>query len=226
MAYGNEKPLLVPFSVDQSSCSDAIGQARDAGVDFIDFELDAAHVIKCGVEAQLQGYKPPKGWGGYLIGVPVIHEALGDYSIGMYAFDAFGAIYDVPDYKAYVRKVSSSTESYSSVTASYFVSALLMRDAIGSLGDHITRAGVRDALNRFANWRPNLTNDSNQPTWTWTPQCHVALHGGYVIQIQKHDGKLRWEQITPQFTESPLPPGENPPPEYASCAGLFRRETR
>ena len=53
-----------------------------AGVDFIDFEVDASTVINCGVEAQIQGYKPPKGWGGYLIGVPVIHEALGDFSIG------------------------------------------------------------------------------------------------------------------------------------------------
>ena len=226
VAYGNEKPLLVPFGPDQTSCSDAIGQARDAGVDFIDFEIDAGHVIQCGVEAQLQGYKPPKGWGGYLIGVPVIHEALGDYSLGMYAVDAFGALYDVPAYKEYVRKVSSSTESYSSVTASYFISALLMRDAIGSLGNNITRQGVIDAVNRMRNWQPGLTNDANQPSYTWTPQCHVALHGGYFIQIQKQQGKLRWQQITPQFDSLPLPPGVDPPPQYAQCNTLFRRETR
>ena len=76
VAYGNEKPLLVPFGPDQTSCSDAIGQARDAGAEFIDFEIDAGHVINCGVEAQLQGYKPSKGWGGYLIGVPVIHAEI------------------------------------------------------------------------------------------------------------------------------------------------------
>jgi branched-chain amino acid transport system substrate-binding protein len=225
-AYGVEKPLLVPFGPDQTSCSDAISQARNAGVDFIDFEIDAAHVIKCGVEAQLQAYKPPKGWGGYLIGVPVIPQALGDYSLGMYAFDAFGALYDVPAYKEYVRKVSSSTESYSSVTASYFVSALLMRDAIASLGDDITREGLRDALNGLRNWRPGLTNDPNQPTWTWTPQCHVALHGGYVIQVQKHDGELRWTQITPQFDTTPLPPGTGIPPQYAGCPSVFRQEPR
>jgi branched-chain amino acid transport system substrate-binding protein len=225
-AYGVERPVLVPFGPDQTSCSDAISQARNAGVEFIDFEIDAAHVIKCGVEAQLQAYKPSKGWGGYLIGVPVIPQALGDYSLGMYAFDAFGALYDVPAYREYVRKVSSSTESYSSVTASYFVSALLMRDAIASLGDDITRDRLRDALNGFRNWRPGLTDDPNQPSWTWTPQCHVALHGGYVIQVQKHDGELRWTQITPQFDTTPLPPGTGVPPQYAGCPGVFRQETR
>lgn len=216
-AYGVEVPVLAPFAVDQTSCSDAIGKARDAGVDFIQFEVDASKVINCGVEAQIQGYKPPKGWGGYLIGVPVIHEALGDFSEGMYAFDAFGALYDVPAYKEAVAKVSSKTESYSSVTASYFVSAILMRDTIAKLGDNITRARLRDVVNTFTAWQPGLTSDPNQPSWTWRPNCHTALKGGYVIQIQKKNGKLRWEQITPQLQSTPIPPGSTPPAQYAAC---------
>jgi len=223
-AYGAEVPLLQPFGVDQTSCSDAVSAARNANVDFIQFELDAGHVINCGVEAQVENYKPSKGWGGYLIGVPVIPEALGDFSIGMLAFDAFGANYASQDYQRAVREVSSKTESYSSVTASYFISALLMRDSIAKLGDNITRVRLRDVLNTFTDWRPGLTNDANQPSWTWTPRCHVALNGGYVIQIKKNpkDGSLRWEQITPQFTSTPLPPGQNPPKEYANC-NIFSR---
>jgi len=222
-AYGADVPLLVPFSPDQTSCSDAISQARSAGVDFIQFELDAGHVIKCGVQAQIDQYKPAKGWGGYLIGVPVIHEALGDYSIGMIAFDAFGADYDNADYQAAVKQVSSKTESYSSVTVSYYVSALLMRDAIAKLGDNITRVRLRDTLNTFRDWQPGMTTSANQPTWTWTPQCHVALRGGYVIQIHKHaDGTLRWDQITPQFTTTIVPPGQSPPPQFAGC-NIFTR---
>ena len=226
-AYGVEVPAMYGFAPDQTSCSDAISTARDAGADFIDFEIDAAKTINCGVESQLQGYKPSKGWGGYLIGVPVIHEALGDYSIGMYAFDAFGANYDVPGYKEAVRKVSSKTESYSSVTASYFISAMLMRDSIGKLGDNITRNRLRDTLNTFTNWRPGLTDDPNQPSWTFRPNCHLGLTGGYVIQIQKGgDGKLKWTQIFPgpnrMYDAILLPPGQGPPPEFAAC-GLFRR---
>lgn len=216
-AYGVEVPVLAPFTVDQTSCSDAIGRAREAEVDFIQFEIDAGRVINCGVEAQIQNYKPPKGWGGYLIGVPVIHEALGDYSIGMYAFDAFGANYDVTGYKEAVRKVSSKTETYSSVTASYFISAMLMRDSIGKLGNHITRERLRNVINTFTDWRPGLTEDANQPSWTWRENCHVALKGGYVIQIQKVNGKLRWEQITPQFTSTKVPPGKTPPAEFNGC---------
>ena len=225
-AYGATVPVLAPFAVDQSSCSDAIGQAREAGVEFIQFEIDASKVINCGVEAQIQGYKPPKGWGGYLIGVPVIHEALGDYSQGMYAFDAFGANYDVPEYVNAVKKVSSKTESYSSVTASYFISALLMRDSIGQLGDHITRARLIDVVNNLTNWTPGLTKDPNQPTWTWRKNCHVALKGGYVIQIQKVNGKLKWVQVFPgpkqQFSTTPLPPGVSPPAEFKDC-DIFSR---
>ncbi|MGQ0433107.1 MAG: ABC transporter substrate-binding protein [Microthrixaceae bacterium] len=221
-AYGVDVPVLAPFAVDQTSCSDAIGKARDAGVDFIQFEIDAGKVINCGVEAQIQGYKPPKGWGGYLIGVPVIHEALGDFSEGMYAFDAFGALYDNPDYKAYVAKVSSKTESYSSVTMSYFVSALLMRDSLAQLGDNITRERLAQVLNGFTDWRPGLSDDPNQPIWTWSPSCHVALKGGYVIQIQKHDDKLKWTQITPQLQTTPVPPGQNPPARFSGC-NIFER---
>lgn len=221
-AYGVDVPVLAPFAVDQTSCSDAIGKASAAKVDFIQFEIDAGKVINCGVEAQVQGYKPPKGWGGYLIGVPVIHEALGDFSIGMYAFDAFGALYDNPDYKAYVAKVSSKTASYSSVTMSYFLAALLMRDSLAKLGDNITRARLADVLNHTTNWRPGLSNDANQPTWSWSPSCHVALKGGYVIQIQKHEGNLKWTQITPQLLSTPVPPGQNPPARFGGCS-IFDR---
>ena len=216
--YGVDASTLVPFSPDQTSCSSAISTAKSANVDFVDFELDAGHVIQCGVEAQIQGWRPSKSWGGYLIGVPVIHEALGDYSIGMYAFDAFGANYDNPDYNAYVHKISSGTDAYSSVTISYFIAALLARDSMSKLGNTFTRAHLRDVLNGFSGWTPGLTTDPNQPTWTWTPTCHVALKGGYVIEIKKHpDGTLRWDQITPQFHTVPLPPGEPPPPDLASC---------
>src|SRR4029077_15663733 len=63
--WGVKVPVMVPFAADQASCSDAISQAESANVDFIDFEIDASKVINCGVNAQLNGYKPPKGWGGY-----------------------------------------------------------------------------------------------------------------------------------------------------------------
>ncbi len=216
-AYGVATPVLSPFSAGQTSCSDAISNAKSAGVDFIDFEVDASTVINCGVEAQLQGYTPPKGWGGYLIGVPVIHEALGDFSQGMYAFDTFGALYDNPDYVKAVHEISPKTATYSSVTISYFVSALLMRDAIAKLGDNITRARLKEVLNTFTNWQPGLSTDANQPSWTWRPTCHDALRGGYVIQIQKHDGELKWTQITPQMLTVPVPPGSTPPAQYAQC---------
>lgn len=216
-SYGVATPVLAPFSAGQTSCSDAIGAAKAAGVDFIDFEVDASTVINCGVEAQIQAYKPPKSWGGYLIGVPVIHQALGDFSQGMYAFDAYGALYDNPDYIKAVHDVSPKTDTYSSVTMSYFISALLMRDGIAKLGDNITRKGLRDVLNTFTNWQPGLTSDPNQPSLTWRPNCHTALKGGYVIQIQKKDSKLKWTQITPQSTGTPIPPGQTPPAQYAQC---------
>jgi ABC-type branched-subunit amino acid transport system substrate-binding protein len=220
--YGVDASTLVPFAPDQTSCSNAISTARSANVDFIDFELDAGHVIQCGVEAQIQGWKPSKSWGGYLIGVPIIHEALGDYSIGMYAFDAFGADYANPDYNAYIKKVSSGTDAYSSTTIAYYVAALLARDSMTKLGATFTRAHLRDVLNTFSGWTPGMTTDANQPQWTWTPTCHVALQGGYVIEIKKQpDGSLRWDQITPQFRKDPLPPGEPPPPDLASCPMFF-----
>lgn len=225
-AYGATVPVLAPFSAGQTSCSDAISNAKSAGVDFIDFEVDASTVINCGVEAQLQAYKPPKGWGGYLIGVPVIHEALGDFSEGMYAVDTFGALYDNPDYIKAVHDISPKTATYSSVTMSYFVSALLMRDSIAKLGDNITRARLKDVLNTFTAWQPGLTTDANQPSWTFRPECHMALRGGYMIQIQKKNGDLKWTQITPQMTTTPVPPGETVPPQYSRCTNVFTQGVR
>jgi ABC-type branched-subunit amino acid transport system substrate-binding protein len=220
--YGIEAPVLVPFAIDQTSCSDAISQASAAGVDFIQFEIDAARVINCGIEAQIQGYEPPEGWGGYLIGVPVVPEALGSISEGMIAFDAFGALYDVPDYERYVERVSPRTEARSSVTMSYFLAALLLRDGLEQLGDDLTRANLQRVLNTFTDWRPGLTDHPNQPTWTWTPTCHTALKGGYVIEVQDTGGSYRWEQISEQLTSTPLPPGKGIPPGFESCGHIFR----
>jgi ABC-type branched-subunit amino acid transport system substrate-binding protein len=222
-AYGVEVKSLNGFAPDQTSCSNAMSSARNGAVDFIDFELDAGHVIQCGVEAQVQGYKPPKLWGGYLIGVPVIHQALGDYSIGMVAFDAFGANYTVPDYVNEVKKVSSKTDTYSSVTMSYFISALLARDSMSKLGDQFTRTHLKDVLNSFKGWRPGLTTDPNQPSFTFTPQCHWALSGLYVIQIKKQsDGSLRWDQATPMLNQVSLPPGVDAPRDFAACPQLVK----
>jgi ABC-type branched-subunit amino acid transport system substrate-binding protein len=222
-AWGVKVPVLVGFAADQASCSDAISQAKAAGVDFIDFEIDASKVINCGVNAQLNGYKPPKGWGGYLIGVPVIHEALGDFSIGMYAFDAFGALYDVPEYAREVKGVSSKTEWYSSVTAGYFVAALMMRDAIAKLGNNITRERLRQEMNTFTRWRPAIVNNNdNFPWYTFRSSCHLGLHGGYAIQIQKTpSGDLKWKQVTPQIRKVALPPNTPIPADFRSCPDNF-----
>jgi len=222
-AYGVQVKAEVSFAPDQTSCSQGVSEASSDKVDFIDFEIDAGKVIECGVEAQIQGYKPPKLWGGYLIGVPVIPEALGDYSIGMYAFDAFGANYNSQDYVNEVKRVSPKTYTYSSVTMSYFISAILVRDSMSKLGDQFTRVHLRDVLNTFKDWTPGLSTDANQPSFTFTPQCHIALSGYYIIQIHKEsDGSLRWDQITPMLTKTPLPPGVDPPREFSGCDN-FRR---
>ena len=224
-AYGVDVKALVPFTPDQTSCSDGISEATKDKVDFIDFEIDAGHVIQCGVEAQIQGYKPPKGWGGYLIGVPVIHEALGDFSEGMYAFDAFGDNYNNPDYIKYVHAVSAKTDTYSSVTMSYFIAALLVQDSMSKLGDDFTHAHLLDILNSYTDWTPGLTTSDNQPRWTWRPDCHYGIRGGYLIQIHKQpDGSLRWDQITPQGKGVPLPPGIAPPADLASCPVFLKPE--
>jgi ABC-type branched-subunit amino acid transport system substrate-binding protein len=221
-AYGVTVKGEIPFTPDQTSCSAGISEASGDKVDFIDFEIDAGHVIQCAVEGQVQNYKPPLKWGGYLIGVPVIHEALGDWSEKMYAFDAFGDEYTSSDYINEVKRVSSKTDTYSSVTMGFFASALLAGDGMRKLGTTFTRAHLRDVLNTFTNWRPPLTTSNNQPSWTWSPQCHVSIHGGYLIQIQKHtDGTLKWEQITPQGSGVPLPPGIAAPPEFSGCHDMF-----
>jgi branched-chain amino acid transport system substrate-binding protein len=221
-AYGVTVKALIPFTPDQTSCSEGISEASSDKVDFIDFEIDAGHVIQCVVEAQIQGYKPPKLWGGYLIGVPVIHQALGEYAVGMYAFDAFADEYESPDYINEVHKVSSKTDTYSSVTMGFFLSAVLAGDGMRQLGGQFTRTHLRQVLDTFRNWRPPLTASANQPSWSWSPTCHVGIHGGYLIQIHKHpDGTLRWEQITPQGSGTPLPPGIPAPREFAGCKDLF-----
>lgn len=220
--YGVDASVVVPFAPDQTSCSDAISKASSAGVDFIQLEIDAARVINCGVEAQLQGYKPPQGWGGYLIGVPVVPQALGSIAEGMVAFDAFGALYDAPVYTEYVKRVSPRTEARSSVTMTYFLAALLLRDGLEQLGEDLTREGLRNVLNTFTDWRPGLTDHPNQPSWTWTPTCHTALQGGYAITVQKDGGSYQWKQVTDQLLTTPLPPGKGIPPGFESCSHIFR----
>jgi hypothetical protein len=107
----------------------------------------------------------------------------------------------------------------------YFLAALLLRDGLAQLGDDLTRTHLQQVLNTFADWRPGLTDDGNQPTWTWTPACHTALRGGYVIEVQNKGGDYSWQQITPQLTSTPLPPGKPVPADFASC-DIFRSTSR
>ncbi len=152
-------------------------------------------------------------------------QALGEISAGMIAFDAFGALYDVPEYTEYIRRVSPRTEARSSTTISYFIAALLLRDSLAQLGDDMTREHLQQILNSFTNWQPGLTTDPNQPTWTWSPSCHTALKGGYVIEVQGRGRDYSWQQITPQLTTTPLPPGRSVPPAFASC-DIFTSSSR
>jgi len=141
----------------------------------------------------------------------------------MYAFDAFAALYTVPEYQQAVRKVSSKTEWYSSVTAGYFTAALMMRDGIAKLGNNITRERLRNVMNTFTNWKPAIVNNNeNFPWYTFRPECHLALHGGYVIQIQKHESDLKWTQITPQLRKVGLPPGATQPAAFQHCDNFTR----
>jgi hypothetical protein len=89
---------------------------------------------------------------------------------------------------------------------------------MSKLGDDFTRAHLLEILNSYTDWTPGLTTSDNQPRWTWRPDCHYGIRGGYIIQIHKQpDGSLRWDQITPQGKGVPLPPGIGPPEDLASC---------
>jgi hypothetical protein len=86
------------------------------------------------------------------------------------------------------------------------------------LGADFTRLHLRDTLNTFTDYTPGLTDDPNQPRWTWTPTCHLSLSGGYVIQIRKQgDGSLRWDQVSDQITSTYLPPGYGPITSFGDC---------
>ena len=145
-----------------------------------------AKVINCGVEAQIQGYKPPKGWGGYLIGVPGHPRGARRLLDRHVRLRRLRRQLRRARLQGAVQQVSSKTETYSSVTVSYFISALLMRDAIAKLGDNITRDRLRDVLNTFTDWTPG-PHQRPEPAdrGRGRRSCHVALEGGYVIQIQK-----------------------------------------
>jgi len=68
--------------------------------------------------------------------------------------------------------------------------ALMMRDAIARLGNNITRERLREQMNTFTRWRPDIVHNSdNFPWYTFRPSCHLGLHGGYVIQIPEDVGR-------------------------------------
>ena len=172
----------------QSDCTDGMTKAASAGVDFIDFELDVGHTIPCVLSAQEANYKPAKGWGGYLIGVPATPQGIGAYSAGMWAVDAFGPIYNDPTYLRYVHQVNAQVEAVSSPTAGMYTAAFLMASGIQKLGNDITRQRLRDAINTFTDWTPSFLNpsDSQEPKYTFRPGCHVGLGSFYYIQVKQN----------------------------------------
>ncbi|HVA75296.1 MAG TPA: ABC transporter substrate-binding protein [Acidimicrobiales bacterium] len=172
----------------QSDCTDGMTKAAGDGVDFIDFELDVGHTIPCVLSAQEENYKPAKGWGGYLIGVPATPQGIGAYSAGMYAVDAFGPVYQDPTYLKYVHQVNSQVEAVSSPTAGMYTAAFLMASGIQKLGNDITRQRLRDVINTFTDWTPPFLNpsDSQEPRYTFRPGCHVGLGSFYYIQVKQN----------------------------------------
>lgn len=172
----------------QSDCTDGMTKASSDGVDFIDFELDVGHTIPCVLSAQEENYKPAKGWGGYLIGVPATPQGIGAYSQGMWAVDAFGPIYQDPTYLKYVHQVNSQVEAVSSPTAGMYTAAYLMAAGIQKLGNDITRQRLRDVLNTFTDWTPPFLNpsDTQAPHYTFRPGCHVGLGSFYYIQVKQN----------------------------------------
>lgn len=172
----------------QSDCTDGMTKAASDGVDFIDFELDVGHTIPCVLSAQEANYKPAKGWGGYLIGVPATPQGIGAYSAGMWAVDAFGPIYSDPTYLKYVHQVNPQVEAVSSPTAGMYTAAFLMAAGIQKLGNDITRQRLRDVINTFTDWTPPFLNpsDSQEPKYTFRANCHAGLGTFYYIQVKQN----------------------------------------
>jgi branched-chain amino acid transport system substrate-binding protein len=175
------------ISPTQSDCTDGMTKAASDGVDFIDFELDVGHTIPCVLSAQEANYKPAKGWGGYLIGVPATPQGIGAYSQGMWAVDAFGPVYSNPQYLAMVHQVNPQVEAVSSPTAGMYMAAYLMAAGIQKLGNDITRQRLRDTLNTFTDWTPPFLNPNvSQARYTFRPNCHTGLGSFYYIQVEKN----------------------------------------
>ncbi|HEX6394118.1 MAG TPA: ABC transporter substrate-binding protein [Acidimicrobiales bacterium] len=172
----------------QSDCTDGMTKASTQGVDFIDFELDVGHTIPCVLSAQEENYKPAKGWGGYLIGVPATPQGIGAYSAGMWAVDAFAPIYGNPTYLQAVHNVNPQVEAVSSPTAGMYTAAWLMASGIQQLGSDITRQRLRSVLNTFTDWVPSFLNpsDSQEPHYTFRPNCHVGLGSFYYLQVRQN----------------------------------------
>jgi ABC-type branched-subunit amino acid transport system substrate-binding protein len=172
----------------QSDCTDGMTKAASDGVDFIDFELDVGHTIPCVLSAQEENYKPAKGWGGYLIGVPATPQGIGAYAAGMYAVDAFAPVYANAQYLQEVHAVDPQVEAVSSPTAAMYVAAYLMAAGIQKLGNDITRQRLRDVVNTFTDWTPSFLDPSNsqEPHFTFRPNCHTGLGSFYYIQVRQN----------------------------------------
>ncbi|MHB1487251.1 MAG: ABC transporter substrate-binding protein [Acidimicrobiales bacterium] len=172
----------------QSDCTDAMTKAAADGVDFIDFEVDVGHAIPCVLSAQAMNYRPSKGWGGYLIGVPATPQGIGAYSQGMYAVDAFAPVYANPTYLKAVHDVNPSVEAVSSPTAGMYTAGFLLAAGLARLGNDITRQRLRDVLNTFTDWVPPFLDPGNpqQARWTFRPTCHDGLGSFYYLQVKQN----------------------------------------
>ena len=109
--------------------------------------------------------------------------SLGDESIGLYAFDAFGDEYTAADYINEVKRVSSKTDTYSSVTMGFFLSALLAGDGMRQLGDHFTR-----------------------PAGPFLPDCQPSTTGHRGTRIRPTTRRARSTSSTPPATTSTASP--------------------
>jgi len=193
-----------PWNLSSGDCTSLVLKMRQLNIDYWDFQT--ANFTACVSAAQRQGYRPAKGWGGWITSVGGSAVQAGPYIDGQWSGSGFmepdGSPFGTapsPEYNQFVGAVkryhpdlSKYLDIESPIMPGFWVGAELFVNAAKSLGANVTPAGIVGYLQNVKNFNTGI----GPPVGSFAPTCKTGNDGVWLGQWQWNNGDMRRKPAT------------------------------
>ncbi|HEY3605260.1 MAG TPA: ABC transporter substrate-binding protein, partial [Sporichthyaceae bacterium] len=206
-ALGGKVLVTQAANFDDPGTTTFIAQCRTKNVDAITSMIDPGIFARMIREAAAQAYKPKFGYSGgaalYFQATPKFAGPTAEGTITTVDWipdDPAGPAAHAPGFAAYKNTVEKYYPhiDHSNWTKAAYVGSVLLGDTLKKLGLNVTRAGIKDELDKTTDFNTGLG-----PKLSWSPGHHRSNSTTYLVQLQKQGNQLVWKYLYGPMTDLP-----------------------